>query len=40
MFSRLTARKMLVAAVVPAVFGVYYAFALPGNAPRERGSAN
>jgi serine protease Do len=24
---------MLVAAVVPAVFGVYYAFALPGNAP-------
>ena len=31
MFSRLTARKMLVAAVIPAVFGVYYAFALPGH---------
>jgi serine protease Do len=31
MFSRLTARKMLVAAVVPAVFGVYFAFALPGH---------
>ncbi len=31
MFSRLTARKMLAAAVIPAVFGVYYAFALPGH---------
>jgi len=31
MISRLTARKMLVAAVIPAVFGVYYAFALPGH---------
>jgi serine protease Do len=31
MLSRLTARKWLVAAVVPAVFGVYYAFALPGH---------
>jgi len=31
MFSRLTARKWLVAAVLPAVFGVYYAFALPGQ---------
>ena len=31
MFSNLTARKMLVAAVIPAVFGVYYAFALPGH---------
>jgi serine protease Do len=31
MFSRLTARKMLIAAVIPAVFGVYYAFALPGH---------
>jgi serine protease Do len=31
MFSRLTARKMLVAAVIPAVFGVYYTFALPGH---------
>jgi serine protease Do len=31
MFSRLTARKFLAAAVIPAVFGVYYAFALPGH---------
>jgi serine protease Do len=31
MFSRLTARKWLIAAVVPAVFGVYYVFALPGH---------
>ncbi len=31
MFSKLTARKWLIAAVVPAVFGVYYAFALPGH---------
>ena len=31
MFSTLTARKMLVAAVIPAVFGVYYAFTLPGH---------
>ena len=31
MLSRLTARKFLVAAVIPAVFGVYYAFALPGH---------
>ena len=31
MFSRLTARKWLVAAVVPAVFGAYYTFALPGH---------
>ena len=31
MFSRLTARKWLIAAVVPAMFGVYYAFALPGH---------
>ena len=31
MFSRLTARKWLIAAVIPAVFGVYYAFALPGH---------
>jgi serine protease Do len=33
MFSRLTARKWLSAAVVPAVFGLYYAFALPGHSP-------
>jgi len=31
MFARLSARKWLIAAVVPAVFGVYYAFALPGH---------
>ncbi|HVY06829.1 MAG TPA: Do family serine endopeptidase [Burkholderiales bacterium] len=32
MFSRLsTARKMLIAAIVPAVFGIYYSFALPGH---------
>ena len=31
MLSRLTARKFLVAAIIPAVFGVYYAFALPGH---------
>jgi len=31
MLSRLTARKFLIAAVIPAVFGVYYAFALPGH---------
>ena len=31
MFSRLTARKWLIAAVVPAVFGVYYVLALPGH---------
>jgi serine protease Do len=31
MFSKLTARKWLIAAVVPAVFGVYYAFGLPGH---------
>ena len=31
MLSRLTARKFLAAAVIPAVFGVYYAFALPGH---------
>ena len=31
MFSRLTAKKWLIAAVVPAVFGAYYAFALPGH---------
>jgi serine protease Do len=31
MLSRLTARKFLVAAVIPAVFGVYYAVALPGH---------
>jgi serine protease Do len=31
MHSRLTARKFLVAAIIPAVFGVYYAFALPGH---------
>ena len=28
MFSRLTAKKWLIAAVVPVVFGAYYAFAL------------
>ena len=42
MFSRLTARKWLIAAVVPAVFGVYYAFALPSyttaNAAPQGGS--
>ena len=42
MFSRLTARKWLIAAVVPAVFGVYYAVALPGhstaNAAPQTGS--
>ena len=31
MLSGLTARKFLVAAVIPAVFGVYYAFAPPGH---------
>jgi serine protease Do len=31
MLSRLTARKLLIAAVIPAVFGVYYEFALPGH---------
>lgn len=33
MFSRVTAKKWLSAAVIPAVFGLYYAFALPGHAP-------
>ena len=33
MLSRPTARKFLVAAIIPAVFGVYYAFALPGHTP-------
>ncbi len=31
MFSRFTARKLLIAAVIPAVFGAYYVFALPGH---------
>lgn len=31
MLSRFTARKFLVAAVIPAVFGVYYTFTLPGH---------
>ncbi|HXF18321.1 MAG TPA: Do family serine endopeptidase [Burkholderiales bacterium] len=31
MFSKLKARKWLIAALVPAVFGVYYEFALPGH---------
>ncbi len=31
MFSRLSARKLLAAAVIPAVFGVYYTFALPNH---------
>ncbi len=38
MFSRLSAKKWLVAAVVPAVFGVYYAFALPGHTPANAAS--
>lgn len=33
MFSRLTAKKWLSAAVIPAVFGLYYVFALPGHTP-------
>ena len=32
MFSKLKARKWLIAALVPAVFGVYYEFALPQHA--------
>ena len=40
MFSRLTARKWLVAAVVPAVFGVYYAFALPGHSTANAATEN
>src|SRR5262245_50405650 len=31
MVTRFAARKWLAAAVIPAVFGVYYAFALPGH---------
>ncbi len=31
MFSRLTAKKWLVAALIPAAFGAYYEFALPGH---------
>src|SRR5258706_8069853 len=31
MLSRLTARKLLIAAIIPAVFGVYYAVAMPGH---------
>ena len=31
MLSRLTPRKLLIAAIIPAVFGVYYAVALPGH---------
>jgi serine protease Do len=31
MFPKLKARKWLIAALVPAVFGVYYEFALPGH---------
>ncbi|MEO8005785.1 MAG: Do family serine endopeptidase [Betaproteobacteria bacterium] len=33
MFSKLSAKKLLAAAVIPAVFGVYYSFALPGHEP-------
>jgi serine protease Do len=33
MFPKLTAKKWLSAAVIPAVFGLYYAFALPGHTP-------
>jgi serine protease Do len=33
MFSRLSAKKLLAAAVIPAVFGVYYSFALPNHSP-------
>ncbi|MGH8598990.1 MAG: trypsin-like peptidase domain-containing protein, partial [Gammaproteobacteria bacterium] len=37
MLSRLTARKLLVAAVVPAVVGVIYAVAMPGHSPANAG---
>ncbi len=45
MLSSLTTRKWLIAAVVPAVFGVYYAVALPGHstanaAPQTSGQAS
>ena len=45
MLSRFTLRKFLVAAIVPAVFGAYYAFALPGHstanaAPQTRAHAS
>ncbi|HEX4987088.1 MAG TPA: DegQ family serine endoprotease [Burkholderiales bacterium] len=40
MFSRLTAaRKALIAAAVPVLFGVYYTFALPGHAPARAATA-
>lgn len=40
MFSRLNPRKWLIAAVIPAVFGMYYALALPGHTPAVAATQN